>query len=79
MIIQIRAGEDIVSMVRLLKEMWYYGKLDTLGENPQDIKRSRELEKAARAIEKVFEDELVERLGPEKYNDMKKKKNEKEA
>jgi hypothetical protein len=78
-IIQIRAGEDLLSMIRTMKELWYYGKLGTLGENEQDVKRNKKLEEAVRAVEKAVEDGILERLCPEedKGTDEKKKKNKK--
>ena len=77
MIIQIRAGEDLLSMIRTMKELWYYGKLGTLGENEQDVKRNKKLEEAVRAVEKAVEDGILERLCPEEDKDTDKKKTKK--
>ena len=77
MIIQIRAGEDLLSMIRTMKELWYYGKLGTLGENDQDVKRNKKLEDAVRAVEKAVEDGILERLCPEEDKDTDKKKTKK--
>lgn len=61
-------------MIRTMKELWYYGKLDTLGENKQDVKRNKKLEEAVRAVEKAVEDGILERLCPEEDKGSDKKK-----
>lgn len=69
-------------MTRTMKELWYYGRLDTLGENKQDVERSKKLEEDVRAVEKAVEDGTLEQLCPEenenkgKNNKKKKKKKE---
>lgn len=60
-------------MTRTMKELWYYGKLDTLGENKQDVKRNRKLEEAARAVEKAVVDGILEQLCPEEDEGTNKK------
>lgn len=52
-------------MTRTMKELWYYGKLGTLGENKQDVERNQKLEEAVRAVEKAVEDGILEQLCPE--------------
>ncbi|BCR89243.1 RNA polymerase II mediator complex head subunit MED22 [Aspergillus chevalieri] len=54
----IRAAEDILSLTRAMKEIWLFGKLDTLGEDERDIKRREELEGDAEAVQKVIEEVL---------------------
>jgi len=41
-----------------MKEIWLFGKLDTLGEDERDIKRREELEGDAEAVQKVIEEVL---------------------
>lgn len=43
----IRAAEDILSLTRVLKEMWLFGKLQTVGAN----KAEERAEASARGVE----------------------------
>ncbi|KAL4742258.1 mediator complex, subunit Med22 [Aspergillus similis] len=52
----IRAAEDILSLTRMMKETWLFGKLDTLGEDESETKRREELERDAAVVQKVIED-----------------------
>ncbi|OJJ85089.1 RNA polymerase II mediator complex head subunit MED22 [Aspergillus glaucus CBS 516.65] len=52
----VRAAEDILSLTRVMKETWLFGKLDTLGEDERDVKRREELEGDAEAMRKVIEE-----------------------
>lgn len=51
----IRAAEDILSLTRVLKEMWLFGKLQTVGTN--------EAEERAEASAKGVEEGLRKLLG----------------
>jgi hypothetical protein len=48
-----------------MKEAWYYGNLDTLGENEQDVQRRKKLEEDVQAIEKAVEKGVLSKLCPE--------------
>ncbi|KAJ5151199.1 uncharacterized protein N7482_010451 [Penicillium canariense] len=61
----IRAGEDILSLTRAMKEIWLFGKLDTLGEDEHDVKRGKKLEEDVRAVEKAVQDGTLLMLCPE--------------
>ncbi|KAL8745793.1 MAG: hypothetical protein Q9190_002102 [Brigantiaea leucoxantha] len=52
----VRAAEDILSLTRILKEYWLFGKLDTVGATGEAEKRAEE---AAKRVE-----EKLGRLGP---------------
>ncbi|KAL2800119.1 surfeit locus protein 5 subunit 22 of mediator complex-domain-containing protein [Aspergillus germanicus] len=52
----IRAAEDILSLTRVMKETWLFGKLDTLGEDESETRRREELERDAAVIQKAIED-----------------------
>ncbi|KAL2832825.1 mediator complex, subunit Med22 [Aspergillus cavernicola] len=52
----IRAAEDILSLTRVMKETWLFGKLDTLGEDESETKRRKELESDAAVLQKVIEE-----------------------
>ncbi|KAI4274724.1 MAG: hypothetical protein LQ337_003723 [Flavoplaca oasis] len=43
----IRAAEDILSLTRTMKEMWLFGKLDTVGTNEAEERA----DKSARGVE----------------------------
>ncbi|KAL9591252.1 MAG: hypothetical protein Q9179_007911 [Wetmoreana sp. 5 TL-2023] len=43
----VRAAEDILSLTRVLKEMWLFGKLQTVGTNEAE----QRAEKSARGVE----------------------------
>ncbi|KAJ5988349.1 mediator of RNA polymerase II transcription subunit 22 [Penicillium waksmanii] len=51
----VRAAEDILSLTRTMKEMWLFGKLETIGENERDIERREQLEKNIADIQKAIE------------------------
>ncbi|KAL3480727.1 surfeit locus protein 5 subunit 22 of mediator complex-domain-containing protein [Aspergillus californicus] len=51
----IRAAEDILSLTRIMKETWLFGKLDTLGEDESETKRREELERDAAVLQRVIE------------------------
>ncbi|KAL5332909.1 hypothetical protein BJX70DRAFT_392604 [Aspergillus crustosus] len=51
----IRAAEDILSLTRVMKETWLFGKLDTLGEDESETKRREELERDAEVIQQAVE------------------------
>lgn len=63
---QVRAAEDILSLTRTMKEMWLFGKLETIGENERDIERREQLEKNIADIQKAIEDgTLTKRAFPD--------------
>ncbi|KAL4867410.1 hypothetical protein BDV12DRAFT_171373 [Aspergillus spectabilis] len=51
----IRAAEDILSLTRVMKETWLFGKLDTLGEDESEAKRREKLERDAEVIQQAIE------------------------
>ncbi|PTU18548.1 hypothetical protein P175DRAFT_0463178 [Aspergillus ochraceoroseus IBT 24754] len=55
----VRAAEDLLSLTRIMKETWLFGKLDTLGEDESEVTRREELERNAAAIQKVIENKGV--------------------
>ena len=60
--IQIRAAEDILALTRTMKELWLFGKLDTLGEDERDVKRREDLERDAVAVKNAIEQGSVLKL-----------------
>ncbi|KAJ5824592.1 Mediator complex subunit Med22 [Penicillium robsamsonii] len=58
----IRAAEDLLALSRLMKELWLFGKLDTLGEDERDVQRREKLEDDVKAIQKVIQKSLDEGL-----------------
>lgn len=42
-----------------MKELWLFGKLDTLGEDERDVKRREKLEKDVEAIQKALDGGLL--------------------
>ena len=46
-------------MHRLMKELWLFGKLDTLGEDERDIQRREKLEEDVKAIQKALDGGLL--------------------
>lgn len=64
-------------MHRLMKELWLFGKLDTLGEDERDIQRREKLEEDVKAIQKALDGGLLmpsseEPDKPEKSEDTEK-------
>ncbi|KAJ5942989.1 hypothetical protein N7516_003157 [Penicillium verrucosum] len=55
----IRAAEDLLALHRLMKELWLFGKLDTLGEDERDVKRREKLEEDVEAIQKALDGGLL--------------------
>ncbi|CAG8105804.1 unnamed protein product [Penicillium nalgiovense] len=55
----IRAAEDLLALHRLMKELWLFGKLDTLGEDERDIQRREKLEEDVKAIQKALDGGLL--------------------
>lgn len=51
----VRAAEDILALTRTLKEMWLFGKLDTLGEDERDRERREQLEKDVQIVKNTIE------------------------
>jgi hypothetical protein len=45
-----------------MKEMWLFGKLDTLGEDERDIKRREDLERDVMAVKNAIEQGSVLKL-----------------
>ncbi|EPS29419.1 hypothetical protein POX_f08458 [Penicillium oxalicum] len=68
----VRAAEDLLSMTRTMKEMWYFGNLDTLGENEHDRERNKKLEEDVRAVETAVDDGVLSKLVPEEKTKEKK-------
>ncbi|CRG90556.1 hypothetical protein PISL3812_07600 [Talaromyces islandicus] len=54
-----RAAEDILSLTRLMKEIWLFEKLNTVGEDEHEIKRNKELDENANAVREAVEEELA--------------------
>lgn len=42
-----------------MKELWLFGKLDTLGEDERDVKRREKLEEDVEAIQKALDGGLL--------------------
>ena len=61
---KVRAAEDILSLTRTMKEMWLFGKLDTIGEDERDVERREKLEKDVAAVQKAIEDGNLNKLAP---------------
>ncbi|KAJ5502928.1 hypothetical protein N7463_005802, partial [Penicillium fimorum] len=55
----IRAAEDLLALSRLMKELWLFGKLDTLGEDERDVQRREKLEEDVKAIQKALDGGLL--------------------
>lgn len=60
-----------------MKELWLFGKLDTLGEDERDVKRREKLEEDVEAIQKALDGgllmpSLAEPENPEKSEDTEK-------
>lgn len=49
-----------------MKEMWLFGKLDTIGEDERDVERREKLEKDVAAVQKAIEDGNLNKLAPSK-------------
>ncbi|KAJ5103116.1 hypothetical protein N7532_003645 [Penicillium argentinense] len=64
----IRAAEDLLSVTRTMKEMWLFGKLDTIGEDERDVERREKLEADVDAVKKAVEDGSLEKLAPADLN-----------
>lgn len=47
-----------------MKEMWLFGKLDTIGEDERDKERREKLEKDVAAVQKAIEDGGLAKLAP---------------
>lgn len=48
--IQIRAAEDILSLTRVLKETWLYGKLQTVGTSEAEVRAEVAAAKVAEGL-----------------------------
>lgn len=59
MLSQIRASEDLLALHRLMKELWLFGKLDTLGEDERDVQRREKLEEDVTAIQSALDKGLL--------------------
>ncbi|CDM27086.1 hypothetical protein DTO013E5_4270 [Penicillium roqueforti] len=55
----IRASEDLLALHRLMKELWLFGKLDTLGEDERDVQRREKLEEDVTAIQSALDKGLL--------------------
>ncbi|KAJ5750920.1 hypothetical protein N7533_007948 [Penicillium manginii] len=68
----VRAAEDILSLTRTMKEMWLFGKLETIGENERDIERREKLEADIADIQKAIENgTLTKRVFPDETKQRK--------
>ncbi|KAH8696058.1 putative cell cycle control protein Cwf15 [Talaromyces proteolyticus] len=54
-----RAAEDILSLTRFMKEVWLFEKLHTVGEDEHDLKRNKELEENAHAVQEAIQEALM--------------------
>ncbi|KAJ5207359.1 hypothetical protein N7491_002008 [Penicillium cf. griseofulvum] len=83
----IRAAEDLLALSRLMKELWLFGKLDTLGEDERDVQRREKLEEDVKAIQEALDGGLLmpasgepEKSGaPEQFEKPKSKDSEQVA
>ncbi|KAJ5669040.1 hypothetical protein N7462_010110 [Penicillium macrosclerotiorum] len=50
----IRAAEDLLVVTRIMKEIWLFGKLDTVGEDERDIQRREQLEKDVASVQNAI-------------------------
>ncbi|KAJ5787997.1 hypothetical protein N7457_002987 [Penicillium paradoxum] len=55
----IRAAEDLLAMTRLMKELWLFGKLDTIGEDERDVQRREKLEEDVQVVQKAIDEGLL--------------------
>ncbi|KAJ5552508.1 hypothetical protein N7494_001886 [Penicillium frequentans] len=62
----IRSAEDILSLSRTMKEMWLFGKLDTIGEDERDVERREKLDKDVLAVEEALKEGALAKIAPEK-------------
>lgn len=46
-------------MTRLMKELWLFGKLDTLGEDERDVQRREKLEEDVRVVQRAIDGGLL--------------------
>ncbi|KAF7718962.1 Uncharacterized protein PECH_006307 [Penicillium ucsense] len=60
----VRSAEDLLAMSRTVKEMWFFGNLDTLGEDDHDRERNEKLEESVRAVEKAVDEGVLSKLVP---------------
>jgi hypothetical protein len=49
-----------------MKEMWLFGKLDTIGEDERDVERREKLDKDVLAVEEALRKNSLLKLAPEK-------------
>lgn len=61
--VQIGAAEDLLSVTRIMKEMWLFGKLNTVGEDERDIEIREKMEADVLAIWKAIEEKNLLRIG----------------
>ncbi|KAI5294864.1 hypothetical protein KEM52_003003 [Ascosphaera acerosa] len=52
----VRAAEDILALTRTLKELWLFGKLETLDADAGDVARQRQLAEDVAAVAGVLRD-----------------------
>lgn len=48
----------MLSLTRLMKEVWLFENLNTVGEDEHEIQRNKQLDKDAREVQEVIEEEL---------------------
>ena len=46
-------------MTRLMKELWLFGKLDTLGEDERDVQRREKLEEDVQVVQRAIDGGLL--------------------
>lgn len=49
----------MLSLTRLMKEVWLFEKLNTVGEDEHETKRNKELDENASAVQEAVEEELA--------------------
>ncbi|QKX59139.1 uncharacterized protein TRUGW13939_06271 [Talaromyces rugulosus] len=54
-----RAAEDMLSLTRLMKEVWLFEKLNTVGEDEHETRRNKKLDEDASAVQEAVEEELA--------------------
>ncbi|CAG8890001.1 unnamed protein product [Penicillium egyptiacum] len=72
-----RSAEDLLALHRLMKELWLFGKLDTLGEDERDVQRREKLEEDVKAIQKALDRGLLMPSSGEPENPEQSEKPEK--
>ena len=57
----VRAAEDILSLTRVMKEMWLFGKLQTVGGDEAEGKAEERAEQSAKEVEQGLRKLIAEK------------------